>query len=725
MIELSLLKALSLRKNLESYVHLINPKTLSKESIELLKDYQAYFGARDPVQVQVDWSDFSSFFFIQRHPHLDDKSVEKWKQILDKVQKVSLTDTSCTEIITAFEQQEFYAALHQDLDRNLPVDEVLQKVQQLKDRVNEFKGSQDDLEGDMDLQVALETTDRSKGLQWRLKCLNELFQGGGLIKGDFGIIAGYVDCYSEDTEILTSNGWKLFKDINLDTKVAQYDNGQISFVSPIEYFNREYNGDMINFKSSLNRIDLLVTPNHKMLRVTLEGQFKQILAKDLNPSSLYKWKVSGLKEGMADNLSDYERFLIAYQADGSGPRKGCTGTGGHFTSRLGFTKERKISRMRNILNNTGLEFKEVIHPARPDYTIFYVKSENTLPKTFNWVNLENISSNYARQFLNEVRNWDASSNGDSSFYYVSTNKFNVDVIQSLAVLAGYTTNLEHRVDTRKEHFSDTYRLNIRLSTDQVGERSIKKEIIKYSGRVYCVKVPSGFVVVRRNNKVVVSGNCGKTSFLASELTHMATQLTGDQWIAWLNTEGSWEQIIPRIYCAALDCTAADLRKFTDSAQKKYVDMMGGCKNRIRVLNFQRKSTKDVEDLIKRNPPSLIVFDLLDGLRGFEKYMGEGGNVTERYSQLYQWAREIATSYCPVLAISQLNGDGNNEPYPTITNLRGSRVDKQAAATFQLIIGSLEGNNTERYLSMPKNKISTNKGWRSQVSFNPTRCRFED
>jgi len=411
LIELSLLKAMSVKENLNTYLHLLNPKTLSKESVELLNDYKTYFSLR-VTQEAVDFNDFSSFFFIERHPNLDDKSIEKWKTIISKVQKLPLEGNSCTNIIAAFEQQELYAQLHQDLDKNVPLETVVSKMETARQKLESLKSISNALEEDMDLTLALSSTDRSKGLQWRLNCLRELFEDGGLVKGDFGIIAGYVDS-------------------------------------------------------------------------------------------------------------------------------------------------------------------------------------------------------------------------------------------------------------------------------------------------------------------------GKTSFLCSEISHMAQQLEGDQWIAWLNTEGSWQQIVPRIYSATLNCTQADLRKFPDSAKEKYTKLMKGNRNRIRVLNFQRKSTKDVEDLIRHNPPSLIIFDLLDGLRGFEKFMGGDGNVTERYSQLYQWAREVATQYCPVLAISQLNGDGNNEPYPTITNLRGSRVDKQAAATFQLIIGSMEGNNTERYLSMPKNKISSEKGWRRQVTFDLLRAIFKD
>jgi hypothetical protein len=123
-------------------------------------------------------------------------------------------------------------------------------------------------------------------------------------------------------------------------------------------------------------------------------------------------------------------------------------------------------------------------------------------------------------------------------------------------------------------------------------------------------------------------------------------------------------------------------------------------------------------LIKSNPPKLLVIDLLDNVSGFNKE-----SEWSRYGKLYQWAREIATHYCPVLGVSQLNGDGENKEYPSMSRLRGSRVDKQGAATFQLHIGSLEGNNDIRYLSMPKNKINSNKSWRVQVKFDANRSRF--
>ena len=133
----------------------------------------------------------------------------------------------------------------------------------------------------------------------------------------------------------------------------------------------------------------------------------------------------------------------------------------------------------------------------------------------------------------------------------------------------------------------------------------------------------------------------------------------------------------------------------------------------------------VESIIKEKPPSLIVFDLLDHVEGYNQFLGKEGNTTERYSALYQWARTIAAEHCPVIAVSQLSGEGNNEPFPSMAWLAGSRVAKQSAATVMLMLGSREGNSTDRFLSAPKNKISSNKGWRASIKFDPQRSRFSD
>lgn len=70
-------------------------------------------------------------------------------------------------------------------------------------------------------------------------------------------------CYDKDTMVLTSNGFKYFKDVNNHDKIATIDeSGKTIFIDYIKFIKFEYNGKMCNFKST--QIDLSVTPNHNM-----------------------------------------------------------------------------------------------------------------------------------------------------------------------------------------------------------------------------------------------------------------------------------------------------------------------------------------------------------------------------------------------------------------------------------------------------------------------------
>ena len=70
------------------------------------------------------------------------------------------------------------------------------------------------------------------------------------------------NCFDEKTEILTQRGFVRFCDL-LDTdKVAQWDDGKIMFVKPLDYISRQYNGEMIRLKNQ--HIDMMMTPDHRL-----------------------------------------------------------------------------------------------------------------------------------------------------------------------------------------------------------------------------------------------------------------------------------------------------------------------------------------------------------------------------------------------------------------------------------------------------------------------------
>lgn len=98
---------------------------------------------------------------------------------------------------------------------------------------------------------------------------------------DFTWVSWHPNCYSDDSEVLTNRGWKLFKDV--------FDDDLILSLNPtnrtpewVESTNRQcyrYNGDMIHFFNK--SLDCLVTPEHNMVYLNKnDGRIKNCQAKE-------------------------------------------------------------------------------------------------------------------------------------------------------------------------------------------------------------------------------------------------------------------------------------------------------------------------------------------------------------------------------------------------------------------------------------------------------------
>lgn len=97
---------------------------------------------------------------------------------------------------------------------------------------------------------------------------NVLAKGDGSIWEHASVSWAFVDvsrvfCYSEDTEVLTDEGWKAWPSVRGDERFASmtpFD--ELVFVPAEERFVGDYAGPMYHVRSE--QIDLFVTPNHRM-----------------------------------------------------------------------------------------------------------------------------------------------------------------------------------------------------------------------------------------------------------------------------------------------------------------------------------------------------------------------------------------------------------------------------------------------------------------------------
>lgn len=72
-----------------------------------------------------------------------------------------------------------------------------------------------------------------------------------------------IGCYSEDTQVLTTEGWKYFYEVEPWDRVYTLDDNGKVIEYPIQMIiKKEYNGPMYNYHST--QVNLSVTPDHNM-----------------------------------------------------------------------------------------------------------------------------------------------------------------------------------------------------------------------------------------------------------------------------------------------------------------------------------------------------------------------------------------------------------------------------------------------------------------------------
>lgn len=320
------------------------------------------------------------------------------------------------------------------------------------------------------------------------------------------------DCYDSETSILTPRGWVLFKDLTEDDLVAQVlDDNSYEFVKPLKIVNQKYKGTMYHFKDHHGKIDLLVTPNHRMItqytdkqgnvseRVTLAEKLGKVGATKGNGNH-GMWRSAKAPE-LGTVLSDFERLKIAFQADGSYV------TDSKRKIRFSFAKDRKKERLIELVNRMGLNHS--VYDLKDDRVEIHidVNDKTLMAKDFDWVDTSALSYSWCVDFMEELSHWDSSIRHSERFKFDTTNKSVVEVVELVAIGAGYGILISKSEDNRKEHFSDVYTAHI-MKNNIIGGQARKKYEVDYDGTVHCVQVPTGRLLVKRGRGTMVCGNSG-------------------------------------------------------------------------------------------------------------------------------------------------------------------------------------------------------------------------
>lgn len=225
----------------------------------------------------------------------------------------------------------------------------------------------------------------------------------------------------------------------------------------------------------------------------------------------------------------------------------------------------------------------------------------------------------------------------------------------------------------------------------------------FDWRLECLNVMVG--PLRKGHFIIVGArpDSGKTTFLVSEVVNWAAQLPDDNHcILWINNEEMGEKVGRRMIESAIMWDSKKVEADPTGAAKAFRDKVGHPK-RIRQVKRETFSTRDVDRLIKQYKPSLVIFDQLWKVTGFEK---ESANETGRQSLLFAWARGVASRCGPVVTVHQLGGEADGERFPMIKHLYGSQTGIQGEADAMIFLGRSRDPKEQdyRFISVPKNKM---------------------
>jgi hypothetical protein len=332
-------------------------------------------------------------------------------------------------------------------------------------------------------------------------------------------------CFDAETEVLTSEGFQRFADVT--GKVLQVTERGLEPTDAVP-FVQDYDGPMVTLDS--DDLNFCVTPNHDM--ITTGGKMEAgTLYEDARakPRHFIPRLVTGTKPDVPD-ISDEELMLAgAYLADGSD----ASSTNAFI---IGVSRDWKIrsleaiglfsSRKLRVETGRSHSIGTQTFTHTKDRTVFYYRHERiqwlvNRVKNVNRDNLLKLSRRQARIFVDTLREFDGSKNRKTGVrrYYCSYPRIQT-AFELAAVMAGYAVNQGSyrygQVGKPNRCYTVSERCDIPVSRWGRTERfkNVKTEfhqglklVPNASGRVWCVTVPSGVIVVRRNGFSMLCGNC--------------------------------------------------------------------------------------------------------------------------------------------------------------------------------------------------------------------------
>lgn len=343
----------------------------------------------------------------------------------------------------------------------------------------------------------------------------------------FGGQVGCVDC---DTEYFNGQEWVRIAEYRQGEKVLQYnpETKEATLTTPNKYIVAPSN-ELYTVTTERKHIDMCLSSNHNFAYVTTKGHmqkkpFSEVMKMHSETTQGFYGKIETafMFNGKGIELTENEiRLMCAVIADGSF-RKGlkfCT---------VNVKKERKKERMRMLLSN--IKHKEYKKPnGYSEFRFYAPRTEKEF--TDYWYS---CNQSQLQIIADEVFKWDGHINGKRAAFF-STSKKSADFVQFALSATGSRATIG--VDNHKEKPCYVVARTSRKSTITMcstgGKHKAEIKAVKpKDGKQYCFSVDTGYLILRRNGRIFITGNSGKTHLCTAICGHYIKQGRNTLYMSW-------------------------------------------------------------------------------------------------------------------------------------------------------------------------------------------------
>lgn len=351
-------------------------------------------------------------------------------------------------------------------------------------------------------------------------------------QGQFIGLLGTSGCVDADTEYFNGRVWVRIADYKSGDKVLQYTTKKVAeLVSPSQYIKVPCTH--LNLIQTNYGVDQCICDDHRVVYVDRRSQtglrpfsFLSISGKELvrkqkelkngfRGTFLTTFAFSGKGISLTEN---HIRLMVAVIADGHFPK--------HLQTnycQVNLKKQRKIDRLQQLLNNCAIPYN-ITPKNKAGYTIITFQApKKEKHYSADWYNCTKTQLSI---ICDEVLRWGGCTR-QVRRTFSTTIKDSADFIQFAFSATGTraTISCSNRVSTTyhtgdKNYVRKSKEYAVIIANNALvslqNNKATKKVFKKYKtidGYKYCFTVNSGMLVLRRNNKIFITGNCGKSTLL--------------------------------------------------------------------------------------------------------------------------------------------------------------------------------------------------------------------